>query len=660
MTMARRNDRGSAANDRRIVLLCGVIPALVIALFVLYRPPILSQVDSRLFDALVRSLPRPSTSGRVAIVDIDERSIKAVGQWPWRRDVIAGLVARLRTLGASVVAFDVVFAEQDRYEAIHPGAITAGDAALAGEVRQSRVVLGYAFSFDNESGASSSECVLHAFDSIVAAARSATLEPPLFRAARATCVLPVLAEAAGASGFVNAMPDADGVLRRVPLLIEYEGRYFPSLGLAAVSAATGERPLAIRTANADSTSLAFGGWNVPLDGRGNLLLRYRGVRHTFPYVSAADVLSGTAPASTLRGAVVFVGGTAPGVREIAATPYDRLFPGVEIHATVADNLLRRDFLARAPDAQAVELAAVLAFGMIVALLAVRVGLLWTSATAVLLLMALWPLARLLLERNGQYFSPLFAAGGLVASLCAATVATLLQERRRVTQATGEKEDAQRLMVQSLLSLTDIRDADTGSHSRRTQRYSRLLAEQLARYPQFRHYLTPDRINLLSSLAPLHDIGKVGVPDQLLNKPGALTPSEYEEMKKHPAYGLSVITTAQRNAGAPDDPVLMMARDIVYTHHERWDGQGYPRGLEGAEIPIAGRVMAIVDVYDALTSGRCYRRAVSHDKAMEVLVGGRGSHFDPVVVDAFVTVAPLLQDVAQQATAAGSRHEVAIS
>jgi response regulator RpfG family c-di-GMP phosphodiesterase len=119
------------------------------------------------------------------------------------------------------------------------------------------------------------------------------------------------------------------------------------------------------------------------------------------------------------------------------------------------------------------------------------------------------------------------------------------------------------------------------------------------------------------------------------------------MKKHPAYGLDVITTAQQNAGANDDPALALAKEIVYTHHERWDGKGYPRGLKGDQIPIVGRLMAVVDVYDALTTNRRYRLPVSHDKAVEVIVDGYGTHFDPDVVDAFLRTAPLLRDVAIQ-------------
>jgi putative two-component system response regulator len=201
------------------------------------------------------------------------------------------------------------------------------------------------------------------------------------------------------------------------------------------------------------------------------------------------------------------------------------------------------------------------------------------------------------------------------------------------------------MVQSLLSLTEVRDMETGRHSRRTQEYARILAQQLASDPQFHDYLTPDRIALLSSLAPLHDIGKVGVPDRLLNKTGALTAEETVEMRKHPAHGRDVIVHAERDVGTSDDVILAMAKDIVYTHHEKWDGTGYPEGLRGAAIPIAGRLMALVDVYDAVTTRRAYREPMSHDDAVAFIVAGKGTHFDPSVVDAFVEISPVLKRVA---------------
>jgi putative two-component system response regulator len=268
----------------------------------------------------------------------------------------------------------------------------------------------------------------------------------------------------------------------------------------------------------------------------------------------------------------------------------------------------------------------------------------TGGVAVIVL---WAGARWLFSANGVHLSPVFPIAGVLTSLAAATVARLGQERVRANLAATETEVTHRLMIQSLLSLTEIRDAETGSHSRRTQHYSRVLAVQLCEHPRFREYLTPERIDLLSRLAPLHDIGKVGVPDQLLNKAGELTPDEYREMKKHPVYGLDVITKAERQVGAHDDAILAMAKDIVYTHHERWDGNGYPRGLMGEQIPIPGRLIALVDVYDALTTRRRYRGPLTHDEAVNVIASGAGTHFDPAVVDAFLRTAPVLRSASSE-------------
>jgi len=231
-----------------------------------------------------------------------------------------------------------------------------------------------------------------------------------------------------------------------------------------------------------------------------------------------------------------------------------------------------------------------------------------------------------------------------------TLAKFMVERGRADRATREKTSAQRLMVQALLSLTEVRDAETGRHSRRTQQYARLLAEQLATQPDFRAYLTPERIDLLSTLAPLHDIGKVGVPDHVLNKPGALTSEEPAQMRKHPALGRDVILKAEARVGVRDDATLEMAKDIVYTHHERWDGAGYPQGLRGTAIPVAGRVMALVDVYDAVRARTLYRKCLSHDDTVEFIVGGKGTHFDPAVVDAFLSVAALFESASDDASA----------
>jgi adenylate cyclase len=626
---------------RLLVSLSGLVPTIVVAVLSIYRPPFLANLDSSAYDTLLRAAQVHPPDSRVVIVDVDERSLSAIGQWPWRRDVIGALIARLRDFGASTVALDIIFAESDRYEGTGAGAST--DAALADTLRAGRVVLGYALTFDDISG-DPSACAQHPLALALIRRGEEEEHNPFFRATGAICSLPILTQAAGASGFLNAAPDPDGLLRRVPLLLEFDGRIYPALALAAVAAATRTRDVALRVLNVNAASLMLDGLNVPLDGKSNLLVRYRGAKRAFPYVSAADVLSGLAgaDASTFTDKLVFVGTTALGTREVVATPLDTLFAGVEVQATVADNLLQHDFIYRPEYGVVLETQIVLGLGIVVSLLVGRFGIVWGALAAATCLGAAWAGAFSLLSTCGIFLSPLFPTLGLTSAFAAIAAGWFTLEHSRADRAVEGRTTSQRLMVQSLLSLTSVRDAETGKHSRRTQHYTRVLAQQLATHPNFRHFLTPQNIDLLSSLAPLHDIGKVGVPDQVLNKPGALTGDEFREMRKHPSHGREVIVSAEQDVGVRDDVILAMAKDIVYTHHEKWDGTGYPEGLRGTEIPIAGRVMAVVDVYDAIRTRRVYREPMSPDEAEAFIIKGKGTHFDPDVIDAFVKVVDILR------------------
>lgn len=202
--------------------------------------------------------------------------------------------------------------------------------------------------------------------------------------------------------------------------------------------------------------------------------------------------------------------------------------------------------------------------------------------------------------------------------------------RHAVQSLQLTQDA---AIFSLASLAETRDPETGSHILRTREYVRLLAIQLRQHVRFRDALTPRRIELLYKSAPLHDIGKVGVADAILCKPGSVTPEEFEEIKKHTVYGRDALTNATELLGL--NSFLTVAEEVILTHHERWDGTGYPRGLRGEDIPVSGRLMALADVYDALISERCYKPSMPHEKAREIIMQGRGTHFDPAVVDAFL-------------------------
>jgi putative two-component system response regulator len=190
-----------------------------------------------------------------------------------------------------------------------------------------------------------------------------------------------------------------------------------------------------------------------------------------------------------------------------------------------------------------------------------------------------------------------------------------------------------VVIFSLAKLAEARDKDTGAHLERIREYCLVLARHMARTPKYREVLDGDYIQLLYLTSPLHDIGKVGIPDSILLKPGPLTADEFEVMKKHASIGGATLSAAVQ--AHPHAKYLQMARDIALTHHEKFDGSGYPNRLSGESIPLCGRIVALSDVYDALTTPRVYKPAYSHNMAKEIVLEGRGTHFDPDVVDAFL-------------------------
>jgi putative two-component system response regulator len=199
---------------------------------------------------------------------------------------------------------------------------------------------------------------------------------------------------------------------------------------------------------------------------------------------------------------------------------------------------------------------------------------------------------------------------------------------------------QEAIIMAMASLADRRDnavVQAGdNHIRRTQHYVRALAQHLQGHPRFAAELSDENIDLLYRSAPLHDIGKVGIPDRILQKPGLLDREEFEVMKLHAVYGRDTIMLVEKHIGGTNG-FLMFAREIAHSHQEKWDGSGYPERLAGDRIPLSARLMAVADVYDALISRRVYKPAFTHQQALDVMRKGRGTHFDPDVLDAFFEI-----------------------
>ncbi|QDQ25139.1 two-component system response regulator [Chitinimonas arctica] len=206
----------------------------------------------------------------------------------------------------------------------------------------------------------------------------------------------------------------------------------------------------------------------------------------------------------------------------------------------------------------------------------------------------------------------------------------------VHERTNQLMQMQDATILAMASLAETRDNETGNHIRRTQNYVAALARALQAHPRFAAVLSDENVALLYKSAPLHDIGKVGVPDRILLKPDKLDEAEWEIMKRHTIYGRDTILQVEKHLGGSNS-FLTFAREIAHYHQEKWDGSGYPEGLRGDAIPISARLMAVADVYDALISKRVYKPAFPHAQAVAMMREGRGSHFDPDVLDAFLAI-----------------------
>ena len=203
----------------------------------------------------------------------------------------------------------------------------------------------------------------------------------------------------------------------------------------------------------------------------------------------------------------------------------------------------------------------------------------------------------------------------------------------VHKRTQQLQLAKEATVEAMGIVAESRDSETGGHIQRTKNYMYILANKLSEHPKYKETLTKSMIDLLSNSAPLHDIGKIAIPDEILLKPGKLEEDEFEIMKEHAIIGETTIADVQKRLGESD--FLNTAKEIAGSHHEKWDGSGYPRKLSGDDIPLSGRLMALADVYDALISKRSYKLPFTHEKVLEIITNDKAKHFDPDIVDVFL-------------------------
>jgi len=649
--------------EKLSILASGIAISLLFVALYIYKPTFLIFLEHKTYDTLLRSTLETDTHTKPVIVDLDEQSLYQFGQWPWPRYRVASLLEKISNLGAASIGLDIIFAEADQtspkllqhsiskelqidfqYTGL-PAKYKDNDMLLANVLAKGPYSLGYNL-LSKGAKKTATPCLLHPQKVVfLTAAGGVKPEDLLYLAENSACNIGMLAGAVQYSGFLNALPDIDGVLRRAPLLMRYKDKIYPSLALAVLSHHAKNDYVTVRSNSAGIESIQINDTIIPTDRYGNILIKYHGKKRTFEYISASDILNGEISRERIENRPVFVGTSAFGLKDLRTTPLDTAFPGVEIHATIVDNILNQNFLSRPNAAIAFEFASILGWGLLSTFLLMRSKAGWSLILLAMLSGGMWFGAEWVLVNWGIVVLPTVTIVTQFANFSILTLLKFWQEERKVQQKTEALIQAQNISIRGLATLAETRDPETGAHILRTQHYIKALAEQLCNHPKFEKFLTDDAIEQLFKMAPLHDIGKVGVPDSILLKPGRLTAEEFEEMKKHTTYGYQTIERVENELS--DNSFLQFAKQIIYAHQEKWDGSGYPQGLKGDDIPIPGRLMAVADVYDALISKRVYKEPMPHEEAVTYMLEGRGSHFDPDMIDAFMEVHETFRSIAAQ-------------
>lgn len=616
----------------------------------------LRQIDAFFYDSFVVLGAKNTLQSPVVLVDIDDNALSEVGQWPWPRYKIAQLVTKIAEHNPTVIGLDVIFPEADRTaldtlrEAYRnefglelnlkniPAELHNNDAYLGAVLSQFGVIGAVQLLFDstNKTGISVEEkqgIYLAGLSSQLQLDQAQGVLQNTFR----------IQSQLEFEGFMNMKPDFDGRVRRIPLLLRFGDKVYPHLMLAGLMRMAG-----VDTVRVDRDGMGLllkvGSYAIPVNSDGTMLLRYRPSVRDYRSISALDVLRNGMPESSL----VYIGSSASGLNDLINTPVDNQFPGLATYAVGLGNILNNDYLREPEWREVAALASALFCAVLIAALFVYspgIFVMLAGSTALLALLVLC--SGMLASKGGIYLSPAAGVMTVLLSFALLSLARFAIEKQRAFVWLERVNNTQRVAIESMAAVAETRDPETGGHIRRTQNYVRAVALELVREGKHRELLTPDYIEWMYLSAPLHDIGKVGVQDDILLKPGRLDEAEFLKMKQHALFGEHIIAVTSK--GIQGDNFLRIAGEIAAFHHECWDGSGYPYGMRGGEIPLSARIMAVADVYDALISERCYKVAFSHEKACAILLERRGRQFDPDVLDAFFAIEGEIVDIARRFT-----------
>nr|WP_321404647.1 CHASE2 domain-containing protein [uncultured Desulfobacter sp.] len=607
---------------------------------------IFKKVDNFFYDVLLETSATGSVSNRITIIDIDETSLSAVGQWPWPRYLVAKLIKELSGNHPAAMGLDILFPEPDRNSLKNiqqqfqkdfalnigftgvPPAMQDNDLYLAHILRQADAVGARYFYFDH-------------FNKKVPPLRipfDVVDQSGQLNADQAEGVLTntlQIETSLNYTGFLNNKSDMDGLLRSTPLLISFKDKMFTNLALSTFLKAHNIKNVNV-SENFFGPHINADSYKIPITRNGYINIRFTGPGRSHKFISAADILNKNYSPADIQGKILFIGASATGLGDIHHTVFDPNYPGVEAHAAILSSVYQNCQVIIPIWSKGFISGVCLFTGILMILL------LFSSASPMVLLTgtAAWSVilvisSLLCFVKLSMFISPVWPFFLTVFTFVFTSFARFIAAKKASFAWFKKLANAQQFTIKTVVSLVETRDPETGQHIVRTQKYAKALAVHLKQAGLFSDILTEDYIETLYHAAPLHDIGKVGIPDNILLKPGKLTDEEFEIMKTHASIGRDTLQRTETEG--QDNAFLKMGARIAGSHHERWDGKGYPEGLCDEKIPLCGRIMAICDVYDALISERCYKPAFSHEKSMNIILGEKEALFDPRLVDGFFAI-----------------------
>lgn len=586
----------------------------------------------------------PNSSSHTLIVDIDEKSLKELGQWPWSRLLLSKLLENIYNSFPSAIGVDIIFPEKDRLSPIAiehfykehfhipkstiniPSYLQDNDLIFAHTLKNTSSILALYLSHTplNSMHCNNINGLNLKMDSLQLRDYNYIL-----------CNTSTIQDNNSYYGFINISSDEDGILRRTSLLKEYKNRIIPSLALATLQSIDSN----ITTKD---NRLSILNHTIATNKHTDLLLHFY-PQGWFQKVSAVDIIKNRVDPKNFNGKIILIGSSAISLHDTHTIINAQRVPGVIIHATTIENILQDKLIVQPTYYPLLNTILSLIFSFLLFYLLIRKKNIAIVIFSTLLLSSAF-ITALLLYTNGIYISLGYFTTPFVFHIFLISFIFIFidsYERRIFSEELNRSHTA---LLDSMVYVAEVHDIETGAHIIRTKKYIKLLATHILNKGLYSSELSEEKIEMMYLTAPLHDVGKVGIADAILKKPGKLTAEEFEIMKTHASIGKEIIKNAissyKKNA------FLLMAKNIAHYHHEKWDGSGYPQGLKEHQIPLEARFMAIADVYDALVSRRVYKDSFSYEQTVQTIVEGRAKHFDPTLVDAFLEIKEEFQKIAE--------------